>query len=622
MPSVALAALPGVGATPAGLSAPPSPALSMHLLDPSAAGGTPNSAMTLSRFSSQAPVHGADARASAAHWDQWEATVHARAVNPLATAADDLLDFVTRQRAAVSAVNLASPDALATLAGMQAQAEACAAQALARVAEYMNRAAGAVTDAAARCANELGEHAVALDAARERHDQLYDLAIRTDTRSSAPPAAAAAATAASTPSTPARRPTSASTASSSPPGASDPTPSTDGPTPRKRTTTASPSRPGSSLTPPTLPPAPTNTTVTSSLRVPKRLDLGALDRVGTPLPPAMILAAAADAATGSAGGTGPRAPGGMLGDIAARRLSSLTPKSIPAAAVSASDESLDDNTPVAVTDYYGGASYPPTVASVQALSMQGPPPPRADGYPTARAGGFGSGQGTVRGTDPVRSGYGPAGLQGGYAVQGQYQGYQAAPLMQHFPQGQQVYAQQQQQGYPGQPPQGQYMPPPPPMGAQYTPPPQQQYQQQPQPQYQQYPPPSQQYQQPPPPPQFQQQAYPSPQPQAYPPPPHQDYVLPPPPAAQFAASPLPRVAPAPPPPPAAAGAAPPPPPRTLALVLYQYNATEPDEMGLVPGETIEILLLDAGSGWTRGMSMDRRRCGMFPRSYVQVVGGQ
>ncbi|KNE64667.1 hypothetical protein AMAG_19259 [Allomyces macrogynus ATCC 38327] len=317
MPSVALATPPGASAVPPGLSAPPSPAIPMHLLDPTAAGGgTPNSAMTLSRFSSQPPVHGADARASAAHWDQWEATVNARAVNPLVSAADDLLDFVARQRAAVLAVNLASPDAVATLAGMHAQAEACAAQALARVAEYMNRAAGAVTDAAARCANELGEHAVALDAARERYDQLYDLAIRTDTRSSAPPEQAAASP---TPSTPKRRPTSASTASSPPADPTTATPSADDTTPRKRTTTASPSRPGSSLTPPTLPPTIT-TTVTSSLRVPKRLDLGALDRVGTPLPPATTLAAAADAPWAS----------------------------VPTAPVSASDESLDD-VPAATT---------------------------------------------------------------------------------------------------------------------------------------------------------------------------------------------------------------------------------------------------------------------------------
>ncbi|ORZ32445.1 hypothetical protein BCR44DRAFT_1440228, partial [Catenaria anguillulae PL171] len=80
----------------------------------------------------------------------------------------------------------------------------------------------------------------------------------------------------------------------------------------------------------------------------------------------------------------------------------------------------------------------------------------------------------------------------------------------------------------------------------------------------------------------------------------------------------PHLAPAPPPP---MSVSPPPPPQqvVMARVLYPYTASEQDEMHLIPGEMIEVHVLDAGAGWARGVSVaDRRRAGMFPRSYVQL----
>ncbi|KAI9217804.1 hypothetical protein BC828DRAFT_390256 [Blastocladiella britannica] len=63
-----------------------------------------------------------------------------------------------------------------------------------------------------------------------------------------------------------------------------------------------------------------------------------------------------------------------------------------------------------------------------------------------------------------------------------------------------------------------------------------------------------------------------------------------------------------------------PPQRPLARVLYPYAATEADEMDLMANEVIEILVMDEGGGWARGITMDRRRCGVFPRSYVHIMG--
>ena len=86
-------------------------------------------------------------------------------------------------------------------------------------------------------------------------------------------------------------------------------------------------------------------------------------------------------------------------------------------------------------------------------------------------------------------------------------------------------------------------------------------------------------------------------------------------AQMFVSEPEPPAPPPPPPPPPAASAAD---VGLRAVVLYEYEAGEDNEMALVEGEVIQhVEQLD--EGWWSGVSQDGTRSGLFPANYVELI---
>lgn len=54
-------------------------------------------------------------------------------------------------------------------------------------------------------------------------------------------------------------------------------------------------------------------------------------------------------------------------------------------------------------------------------------------------------------------------------------------------------------------------------------------------------------------------------------------------------------------------------------VLYAYQAEADEEISTVPGEILEVINWDVGSGWMEGESIKRKMQGIFPASYVEAV---
>jgi len=55
-----------------------------------------------------------------------------------------------------------------------------------------------------------------------------------------------------------------------------------------------------------------------------------------------------------------------------------------------------------------------------------------------------------------------------------------------------------------------------------------------------------------------------------------------------------------------------------AIVIYEYQQADTDELGLIEGETI-INIEQVDEGWWTGMSADGTRQGLFPASCVSLI---
>ena len=58
------------------------------------------------------------------------------------------------------------------------------------------------------------------------------------------------------------------------------------------------------------------------------------------------------------------------------------------------------------------------------------------------------------------------------------------------------------------------------------------------------------------------------------------------------------------------------PPKTKAVVTFDYDAVEPDELSLKEGETIDVVKQEDG-GWWEGIC--RGKTGVFPSNFVEIV---